>query len=1096
MGRVAVCELSTEREQTPMKRGLVVFLCLSGATGTLACVNLETPAAVAECTKAGTCSHPVDAPVVWQPDVGGAESLDLGSPSSDGVVDRTGSPSDATDAPADHPNVPVDGGNLDVVVGACWTAKGPVPTGTVCRPAVGLCDVAEVCDGINATCPADKFALGDTVCREAVGDCDIAESCTGASPECPDDVLRSAGAICRVSAGPCDVAESCSGTEPECPVDGMAPAQTVCNESTDGNLCDPAEKCTGSDVACPEDAIYTKPGVPASVTATAGVLKATISWTTVPGATGYNVQRSDTSKSGYTIQGSAPTVKESPYVNTGLTGGATYYYIVTALNTIATCESDLSAEVLAKPDGECTPPPVPTVTATPTNGQIVLTWTASAGATSYMVARSATAGTGYASIAVVSTGISYTDLNVSNGTTYYYVVRASNGKCSSVDSAEVYSSPICTPPAPPTNLVATPSDGSVALSWTAPTGAVSYRILRSTVAGSGYTLAGNSATTSYTDATVTNGTTYYYVVTASNGTCSSVNSPEAPASPACVPPSVPASVTATPGNMQVVLAWTPSSGGAVSYEVSRSTTTGGPYTSVGKPTSAGYTDTKLVNGTAYYYVVTASNGKCSSASSVQVSAVPLCTPPTLPTAVKATPGDSKVALSWTASTNGPTSYTVSRAEGTGAYTILGTPTTTSFTDSTAVNGHTYSYVVSASNGTCSSDNTTAVTATPAAVCAQVAPTGLTATSVSQKVTINWTAAAGAVDYDISRSATAGAGYAAVGTVTAPTTTFVDTDTKLQIGTTYYYVVTANNEACSSPNSAEVSATVVCTPPTVPSGLTTSPNTTDGSVTVSWATVADATGYTVSRSTSASGTYTDISSNQTAATYKDTGCASGTTCYYKVRSTNVGGTCVSVDSAAVSGAACKMPGVPTGLTKSVGVPTPGAGKVTLNWTGSSNADSYEILRSTTQGSGYASFSNNTTTTTSFTDSGLNNDSSYYYVVKARNGGAACTSANSAEIKAIPRACRVLPGSTSSVTLDTGATCFVTCWDIAAGTWNCSNFEPSSRNMTINGRSTSPCGTDPGAKSSSGSYTFNFTAGVHNYDEVKWWSNGTTQAHDCP
>jgi fibronectin type 3 domain-containing protein len=875
----------------------------------------------------------------------------------------------------------------------------------------------------------------------------------------------------------------------------MAPALAVCGGSSDGEHCNPTETCTGAAAQCPADIKYPKLAAPTSVSASADGAQATITWAAVPGASGYNVLRSNTSKSGYTIQGSAPTVKEPPYVNKALTGGVTYYYVVTAINTITTCESNPSSEVKVTTTGTCLPPPVPTVTATPDNGKISLSWAASSGATSYFVARSATAGTGYASIAEVTTGTSYTDLSVTNGTTYYYVVRASNGKCDSQNSAEVSSAPLCTPPAPPTNVVATPGDGSVTLAWTAPVGGVSYRILRSEVAGSGYDLVGTSKTAGYTDATAKNGKTYYYVVTASNGTCNSVNSVETPAAPACVPPSVPKNVSAKAGNMQIVLAWDPSSGGAISYEVSRGVVAGGPYTPLpNPPTSAGFTDTKLTNGTTYYYVVTASNGSCSSAASAQVSAVPICTPPSLPTGVKATPGDGKVSLSWTASTNGPAYYTVSRAEGAGAYAPLGAPSTTSFTDNTAVNGHTYSYVVSASNNTCSSDNTTAVTATPEAVCTQLPPTGVTATAASQKVTLNWTAADGASDYDIYRSPTTGSGYAAVGTVNAPTTTFVDTDTTLKIGSTYYYVVTANNATCSSPNSTEVSATVTCTPPATPTGVSVSASPTDGSVTISWGTVADATGYTVSRSSSAGGTYADISTNQTAVTYKDTGCPSGTTCYYKVRSSNVGGTCLSSDSTAASGAACKMPSVPTGLAKTVGAPTPGSGKVLLTWTAASNANSYEILRSETAGAGYTAFDNNTATGTSFTDSGLSNDTNYFYVVKARNGGAACASANSAEIKAIPRACQIFPGSMVSYALNTkNAACFTTCWDMAAGTWTCWNF--AGRTIKINDTDNVACGANPPAKKN-GAYTISITAGDSSSAGINWWGNGgSVQAHDC-
>ncbi|HEU4752404.1 MAG TPA: malectin domain-containing carbohydrate-binding protein, partial [Armatimonadota bacterium] len=88
-----------------------------------------------------------------------------------------------------------------------------------------------------------------------------------------------------------------------------------------------------------------------------------------------------------------------------------------------------------------------------------------------------------------------------------------------------------TPPAAPTNLTATAGNASVSLTWNASSGATSYNVKRSTTSGSGYvTLAGVSAT-SYTDNTVANGSTYYYVVTAVSSGGESGPSNQASATP-------------------------------------------------------------------------------------------------------------------------------------------------------------------------------------------------------------------------------------------------------------------------------------------------------------------------------------------------------------------------------------------------------------------------------------------------------------------------------------------------------------------------------------------------------------------------------------
>ena len=68
------------------------------------------------------------------------------------------------------------------------------------------------------------------------------------------------------------------------------------------------------------------------------------------------------------------------------------------------------------------------------------------------------------------------------------------------------------PPAP-TGLVATPGNSQVALSWNAATGAATYNVKRSTTSGGPYSpIQTGVTTTSFTDTTVSNGTTYYYVV--------------------------------------------------------------------------------------------------------------------------------------------------------------------------------------------------------------------------------------------------------------------------------------------------------------------------------------------------------------------------------------------------------------------------------------------------------------------------------------------------------------------------------------------------------------------------------------------------------
>lgn len=87
------------------------------------------------------------------------------------------------------------------------------------------------------------------------------------------------------------------------------------------------------------------------------------------------------------------------------------------------------------------------------------------------------------------------------------------------------------PPGAPPGLAATPTDSQVVLSWTTSPGASSYNVKRSTMSDSGYVTIGTPSVTTFTDAGVVNGMTYYYVVTALNGAGESAASAEVSATP-------------------------------------------------------------------------------------------------------------------------------------------------------------------------------------------------------------------------------------------------------------------------------------------------------------------------------------------------------------------------------------------------------------------------------------------------------------------------------------------------------------------------------------------------------------------------------------
>jgi fibronectin type 3 domain-containing protein len=274
--------------------------------------------------------------------------------------------------------------------------------------------------------------------------------------------------------------------------------------------------------------------------------------------------------------------------------------------------------------GGSSAPFVPTgLTASAANAQVNLTWNASSGATAYYVKRSTTSGGPYTQMAT-PTATSYADNSVTNGTKYYYVVSAYNSYGQSANSAEVNATPMAPPPpGAPAGLQAIAGNTQVSLNWTASTGATSYHVKRSTTNGGPYTQVSVPTAANFTDTGLTNGTIYYYVVSALNSAGESANSSQASATPAvpATPPPAPTGLEATAGNAQVSLTWT-ASAGATSYHVKRSTTSGGPYAQVAVPATTSDTDTGLTNDTTYYYVVSALNAAGESANSAQVSATP------------------------------------------------------------------------------------------------------------------------------------------------------------------------------------------------------------------------------------------------------------------------------------------------------------------------------------------------------------------------------------------------------------------------------------------------------------------------------------------
>jgi fibronectin type 3 domain-containing protein len=172
------------------------------------------------------------------------------------------------------------------------------------------------------------------------------------------------------------------------------------------------------------------------------------------------------------------------------------------------------------------------------NTSATLTWNASSSGnpTSYSIYRG-TKSDGEVTTAIATPNGStttYTDTGLQNGKQYFYFVAANNAVGGSPNSNEVSTIPAATGtvPAAPTGLVATPANNSVGLTWNTSAGATGYSVYRGTSpGGEAATAIATPSTNSFTDNGVTNGTTYYYKVTARNAAGTSAASAEINATP-------------------------------------------------------------------------------------------------------------------------------------------------------------------------------------------------------------------------------------------------------------------------------------------------------------------------------------------------------------------------------------------------------------------------------------------------------------------------------------------------------------------------------------------------------------------------------------
>jgi titin len=398
------------------------------------------------------------------------------------------------------------------------------------------------------------------------------------------------------------------------------------------------------------------PGAPTSLHATSGKGSARFTWVAPASAgggkiTGYNVYKS-------TTPGGLNPVLANPsplgptttaYSASALLDGVTYYFTVRALNAVGTSSASNVASVIP-----ASAPGAPNhVTAYRGKASVGLRWiapdnTGGSAITGFNVYKGTTSGgestTPVNASPLPATAVSYTATGLTNGTTYFFKVKAVNAVGAGSYSGQASAAAAATAPPPwPASLTAKAGVASAALTWTAPasTGGsaiTGYNVYKATSPGGEPNTPVNSSPLAATARTFTvtglsNAVQYYFTVKAVNAIGVGAPSDEASATPAAAAtvPGAPINPKATAGAAKVTVTWaTPSwnGGSAITgYNVYKGTTSGGESAtpvnaSPLSPSTKTLAVTGLTTGKKYYFFVKAINAIGISAPSSQVSATP------------------------------------------------------------------------------------------------------------------------------------------------------------------------------------------------------------------------------------------------------------------------------------------------------------------------------------------------------------------------------------------------------------------------------------------------------------------------------------------
>ncbi|MDR3709412.1 MAG: carboxypeptidase regulatory-like domain-containing protein [Capsulimonadaceae bacterium] len=657
----------------------------------------------------------------------------------------------------------------------------------------------------------------------------------------------------------------------------------------------------------------------------------------------------------------ATTNSSGQYSFTSLPAGVTYTVSPSLAGSTFSPSSTTLASLSANQTANFTaaaPSAPASLTATAQSASIGLTWAAVNGATSYTVYRATASGKeGSSPLAASITGASYTDTNVTAGTTYYYTVSATTPAGVSAQSTEASATL-----SPATYSITGQVNDANGNGLSGAFVALSNGSTATTTSAGSFSFTGITAGASYTVTPALTGTTF----SPASATIASLTSNQTLTFAAIAPPSAPASLTAAGQTGSIALSWS-AAAGATSYSLYRSTTSGGEGATAYQTglTGTSYTDTNVAAGTTYYYTVVATNGSVSGSPSIEASATSWPQTYTISGVATDYNGNalSGVAVSLS---NGSTTTTTSA----GCFTFAGLTSGTCYTVVPAQLGLVFSPVSTTISSLTSNQSLTfcglSVPAVPS----------LAASGSVGSIALSWPTAMCAQSYVLYRSTTPGG----EGTVAyqAGLTGTSYTDSNVATGVTYYYTLAAVNTAGSSAQSTEVSAASQAPTYSISGKVTDSNGNALAGVSVALSNGSTAT-------TSATGVYSF------------TGLAGGvsytlTPSLSYLSFSPASATIPSLSSNQSQSFAAVAPSAPSGLAATGQVQ-----KIALTWGSVMCAKSYVLYRGTKAGGEGATAYAAGITGASYTDTNVTAGATYYYTVAAVT--TAGTSGQSTEASAV-------------------------------------------------------------------------------------------------